>query len=63
MTLQGMNQEWEEGLQAFLSRLISQTNLCNLQVICPQPNCQKEVSFKDKFKMLQLVWGLYYRMM
>ena len=28
-------------------------------VICPQPTCQKEVSFKEKFKMLQLIWWFH----
>merc|ERR1712082_187787 len=59
MTMQGMSQDREEGVHAFLARLNGQANLCDLQITCPQPNCQKEVSFKEKFKMLQLVWGLY----
>ena len=59
MTLQGMNQEREEGVNAFLARLNGQADLCDLQVTCPNSDCQKEVSFKEKFKMLQLVWGLY----
>ena len=45
MTLQGMNQEREEGVHAFLARLNGQADLCDLQVICPPPTCQKEVSF------------------
>merc|ERR1712082_140601 len=59
MTMQGMSQDREEGVHAFLARLNGQADLCDLAVVCPQPGCQKEVSFKDKFKMLQFVWGLY----
>merc|ERR1712082_405905 len=59
MTMQGMSQDREEGVHAFLARLNGQADLCDLAVTCPQPQCCKEVSFKEKFKMLQLVWGLY----
>ena len=46
MTLQGMGQEREEGVLAYLARLNGQAELCDLSVACP---CGKVVSFKDKF--------------
>ena len=59
MTLQGLGQEKDEGVHAFLARLNGQAELCDLCVTCPRPECQEEVSFIDRFKMLQLVRGLH----
>ena len=55
--LQRMGQERDEGVLSFLARLNGQADLCDLQVTCPAP-CGKKVCFKDKFKLLQLVYGL-----
>ena len=59
MTLQGLGQEKDEGVHAFLARLNGQAELCDLRVSCPRAGCQEEVSFGEKFKMLHLVRGLY----
>ena len=53
---QQMYQERDEGVHGFLARLNGQAELCNLTVPCPEHGC--EVSFKERFTMLQLVRGL-----
>ena len=59
---QGMLQERDERVQAYLARLKGAAELCDLTVKwkCQNTKCQESstVSFKDRFTTLQLVRGL-----
>ena len=54
--LQGMAQNRDEKITAFSSRLNGKADLCDLVIDCP--TCKKDVSFKEKILMYQLVRGL-----
>ena len=56
LILQGLGQDREETVGAFVARLHGQSDLCDLSVMC---SCKAKVSFKEKFTCLQLVRGLY----
>ena len=56
LELQKMGQQRGETIGAFSARLNGQASLCNLNVECP--DCQREVSYKDKILMYQTICGL-----
>ena len=54
--LQKMGQGYEESISALSARLNGQASLCDFNVECPE--CNKDVSYKDKVVMYQMVQGL-----
>ena len=56
ITFQQMCQDRDKGVHAFLARLNSQAELCDMMVPCPEHRCA--VSFMERLTMLKLVHGL-----
>ena len=54
--LQGMGQQRDEKISAFLARLNGKADLCDYLVECPK--CHDDVSYKEKTVMYQLVRGI-----
>ena len=52
LTLQGIGQERDKGVLAFLAHLKGQADLCNFNIVCPS---KKVVSFKEKYIVSQLI--------
>ena len=54
--LQGMGQQRDEKISAFIARLNGKAELCDYNVECPQ--CKVLVSYKEQTIMYQLVRGI-----
>lgn len=55
--LQRMGQQRNEPISTYTARLNGQADLCDLMVTCSE--CQRDVFFKEKTAMYQLIRGLH----
>ena len=53
-----LQQDTEEPVSMFVSRLRGQAKVCQFSVQCPKDQCRSEVSYMDKMVSHQLVRGL-----